>query len=88
MSKILIVEDEKKIARFVELELRHEGYAVLVAEDGRTGLDMALSPDVDLVILDLMLPEMSGIIGGRCPMSVSIRIGTPNSSRASVTARM
>ncbi len=61
MSKILIVEDEKKIARFVELELRHEGYEVLVAEDGRTGLDMALSPDVDLVILDLMLPEMSGI---------------------------
>lgn len=61
MSTILIVEDEKKIARFLELELRHEGYDVLCAEDGRKGLEMALEPGTDLVILDLMLPEMSGI---------------------------
>ena len=61
MSRILIVEDERKIARFLELELRHEGYEVKCAEDGRTGLEMALSDDTDLVILDLMLPEMSGI---------------------------
>lgn len=61
MPKILIVEDEKKIARFLELELRHEGYDVLTAFDGRSGLDIALESDPDLLILDLMLPELSGI---------------------------
>ena len=61
MSTILIVEDEKKIARFLELELTHEGYSVLVAGDGRTGLQTALDKNPDLMILDLMLPEMSGI---------------------------
>lgn len=61
MSRILIVEDEKKIARFLELELEHEGYEVATAEDGRTGLEKALSWDPDLLILDLMLPELSGI---------------------------
>ncbi|MDO5144753.1 MAG: response regulator transcription factor [bacterium] len=61
MPRILIVEDEKKIARFLELELRHEGYEVDTAGDGRTGLDKALSCKPDLMILDLMLPELSGI---------------------------
>ena len=61
MSKILIVEDEKKIARFLELELKHEGYDVLTAFDGRSGLDTALEENPDLLILDLMLPELSGI---------------------------
>ena len=61
MARILIVEDEKKIARFLELELTHEGYEVLTAFDGRTGLDTALEADPDLLILDLMLPELSGI---------------------------
>ena len=61
MSRILIVEDEKKIARFLELELEHEGYEVATAEDGRTGLDKALTWNPDLMILDLMLPELSGI---------------------------
>ena len=61
MAKILIVEDEKKIARFLELELKHEGYDVLTAFDGRTGLDTAVNEDPDLLILDLMLPELSGI---------------------------
>ena len=61
MAVILIVEDEKKIARFLELELRHEGYDVLTAYDGRSGLDTALQEDPDLLILDLMLPELSGI---------------------------
>ena len=61
MSRILIVEDEKKIARFLELELEHEGYEVDTAEDGRTGLEKALSWKPDLMILDLMLPELSGI---------------------------
>ncbi len=61
MAKILIVEDEKKIARFLELELKHEGYDVLTAFDGRNGLDTALNENPDLMILDLMLPELSGI---------------------------
>lgn len=61
MSRILIVEDERKIARFLELELQHEGYEVETAGDGRTGLDKALNWKPDLIILDLMLPELSGI---------------------------
>ncbi|MBQ9766483.1 MAG: response regulator transcription factor [Lachnospiraceae bacterium] len=61
MAKILIVEDDNKIARFVELELRHEGYETETATDGRTGLEKALAPDTDLVLLDIMLPELSGI---------------------------
>ena len=61
MSRILIVEDEKKIARFLELELEHEGYEVATAEDGRSGLEKALNWKPDLMILDLMLPELSGI---------------------------
>ena len=61
MPTILIVEDEKKIARFLELELKHEGYDVLTAFDGRSGLETAIGKDPDLLILDLMLPELSGI---------------------------
>ena len=61
MSRILIVEDEKKITRFLELELTHEGYEVQTAGDGRSGLEQAQSWQPDLLILDLMLPELSGI---------------------------
>ena len=61
MSRILIVEDERKIARYLALELEHEGYEVEHAADGRAGLEMALSWDPDLIILDLMLPELSGV---------------------------
>lgn len=61
MAKVLIVEDEGKIARFIELELKHEGYEVIIAMDGRTGLEKALKENVDLVILDIMLPGLSGI---------------------------
>ena len=60
MSKILIVEDEAQLARFVELELIHEGNTVDKAEDGRTGLDMALGSDYDLILLDVMLPGING----------------------------
>lgn len=61
MAKILIVEDEAKIARFVELELKYEGYEVEVANDGRLGLQKALQPGIDIVLLDIMLPGLSGI---------------------------
>lgn len=59
-ERILIVEDEEKIARFVELELMHEGYQVDKAVNGRDGLSAAQSGDYDLMLLDLMLPELSG----------------------------
>ena len=59
--KILLVEDEEKIARFVELELTHEGYEVTKAADGRTGLQLAEAGSCDLVILDIMLPELNGL---------------------------
>lgn len=61
MAKILIVEDEVKIARFLELELKYEGYEVEVANDGRQGLAKALASDIDLIVLDIMLPGLSGI---------------------------
>ena len=61
MSKILIIEDEKSLARFVELELQHEGYETEVQGNGRTGLEAALSEDFDAILLDLMLPEINGI---------------------------
>ncbi len=61
MARILIVEDERKIARFLELELQHEGYEVETAADGRDGLEKALAWKPDLLILDLMLPQLSGI---------------------------
>lgn len=61
MSKILMIEDEVKIARFVTLELEHEGYEVQSAYDGRTGLQLCESWQPDLLILDLMLPQLSGI---------------------------
>ncbi|EGT3617406.1 response regulator transcription factor [Clostridium perfringens] len=61
MIKILIVEDEEKIARFIELELIHEGYKVIKANNGRTGLEIAERGEADLVILDVMLPEINGL---------------------------
>lgn len=60
-KKILIVEDEQKIARFLELELKYEGYDVDIANNGREGFEKGKSPEVDLIILDLMLPGLSGI---------------------------
>lgn len=61
MPKILVVEDENKIARFVELELKYEGYEVELAGDGRQGLEKAMQKDIDLVILDVMLPGLNGM---------------------------
>ena len=61
MSKILIIEDEENLARFVELELKHEGYTVEVKLDGRSGLEAAISNDFDVILLDLMLPELNGL---------------------------
>ena len=60
-DKILIVEDAIKLARFLELELMHEGYNVAKTHDGREGLRMALQPDISLVVLDIMLPVINGM---------------------------
>lgn len=60
MKKILIIEDEKKIRRFLQLELEHEGYLVISAEDGEEGLEKFKKDYYDLVLLDLMMPKLSG----------------------------
>ena len=60
-AHLLIVEDEEKLARFVELELQHEGYEVSKAFDGREGLKMAIEGDYDLILLDIMLPGLNGL---------------------------
>ena len=59
--KILLVEDEEKLARFVELELCHEGYSVTKAFTGREGYELAASGGFDLILLDIMLPELNGM---------------------------
>ncbi|MFW6238314.1 MAG: response regulator transcription factor [Halanaerobiales bacterium] len=60
-DKILLVEDEKNISRFIELELGHEGYEVVIKEDGKQGLEALKEEGFDLVLLDIMLPGIDGI---------------------------
>lgn len=60
-ATILVVEDDATIARFVELELSHEGYTVLRAEDGPAALEMVEASPPDLMVLDLMLPNLDGL---------------------------
>lgn len=61
MERILIIEDEEKIARFVELELIYEGYEVEKAYNGRDGLELFKAQPFDLILLDIMLPGINGI---------------------------
>ncbi len=60
-QSLLIIEDEIKIARFLQLELQHEGYEVDISHDGREGLNKALQASYDLIILDVMLPSLNGM---------------------------
>lgn len=60
-KKILLVEDERTISRFIELELKHEHFDVTVIEDGRQALEYALQQSYDLLLLDVMLPSLNGI---------------------------
>ncbi|MCG1023382.1 response regulator transcription factor [Sutcliffiella horikoshii] len=61
MCRVLIIEDEKNLARFIELELQYEGFKVSTAYDGREGLELALAEEWDIILLDLMLPGLSGM---------------------------
>lgn len=61
VGRILIIEDEQKLARFIEMELGYEGYQTEKAFDGRTGLELAQKGDFDLILLDIMLPGLSGM---------------------------
>ena len=60
-KKILLIEDEVKLARFVELELKYEGYDVTTCHDGRVGMEMITNQEFDMILLDLMLPGLTGI---------------------------
>ncbi len=60
-KKILLVEDEKNIARFMELELKYEQFDVTIVHDGREGLSKALEESFDCILLDVMLPGLNGI---------------------------
>ncbi len=60
-KRVLLIEDEEKMARFIELELLYEGYQVEKVYDGRIGLERAVSQDFDIVILDIMLPGLNGM---------------------------
>ncbi|GHU99945.1 DNA-binding response regulator [Clostridia bacterium] len=60
-QRILIVEDEAKYARVLQLELENEGYGAAVRYDGAEGLQTALAEDFDLILLDLMLPQKNGL---------------------------
>lgn len=60
-KKVILIEDEVKLARFVDLELRYEGYDVTVCHDGREGLQMVTDGNYDMILLDLMLPGLTGI---------------------------
>ncbi|MCG8485129.1 MAG: response regulator transcription factor [Clostridia bacterium] len=60
-KNVLIVEDDLKLARYIELELKHEGFQTYSVADGKMGLDESLTGKYDLIILDIMLPIMNGM---------------------------
>jgi len=59
-AKILIVEDEQKLSRVLQLELEYEDYETMIADNGKDALRLIKEKDWDLVLLDIMIPEMSG----------------------------
>jgi two-component system, OmpR family, response regulator ArlR len=61
LKRILLIEDDAAIARYLELELKHEGFELIIENDGEGGLAKALSEKFDVILLDVMLPKISGI---------------------------
>src|SRR5699024_580887 len=61
MKKILIVDDEEKLSRLLELEVNYENYETEIASNGQDALLLLLDNDYDLVLLDIMIPEFSGL---------------------------
>lgn len=59
--RVLIVEDERRIARFLQMELEHEGFQTATEENGRRAFERIVQEEYDLVLLDVMLPEMDGL---------------------------
>lgn len=57
---ILLIEDDRAIAKVIALELEHQGHSVKLAGDGRVGLDMAVKNEWDVILLDIMLPFLNG----------------------------
>ena len=66
MAKILIVDDERVLVKGIKFNLEHEGYQVEHAADGRTAVDLALERDYDLILLDVLLPQLNGMEVLRC----------------------
>ena len=62
--KILVVDDEDYIVELVKFNLEKEGYQVIVANDGRSALDMVHAEHPDLILLDIMLPNVDGLVCG------------------------
>ena len=60
LKKILIMEDEKPMARALELKLNHSGFLAVSVNDGQTGLDLLAKEHFDLILMDLMMPKMDG----------------------------
>ncbi|MFC3746770.1 response regulator transcription factor [Paenibacillus sp. GCM10012306] len=60
-KSVLVIDDEERISRLLQLELSHEGYEVEVAHDGRDGLELALGQSWDIIILDIMMPGLNGV---------------------------
>ena len=61
MAKILVVDDEKVMVKGIRFNLENEGYTVDVGYNGRQAVDLARANDYDLIILDLMMPELDGL---------------------------
>ena len=59
--KILLVEDEKQMSMFIEMELKHEGYEVDAEYDGREAVAKVMNNEYDLILLDIMIPSLNGI---------------------------
>ncbi len=76
MAKVIIVEDDAEIANIVQLELTHEGFSVEVAADGKEGLKKIERNGADIILLDVMLPRLSGLEVLR-KMRGELRLFTP-----------